>query len=482
MKKILAVIASIIIVPLAQATTTPVFSDNFNSVTANANWTKKTGGSLNGSTLLLTNFGGTFAEFDSTNGVALGLNAAAGQASFTLTNSGGLPQGFNFSVAATNAANTGNAFARIDFSAAATSGAGTYEIVWNNTGTTNAYSLASGSTGTVAGSNQFKVFRNGFMVVSGTGTSTTFTKGDGTPANAFGFWNGNNQNPAIVDDFKIYNTLNVVGTWPPPSAYLVYEDFTNAVLNPTYWNAGGGFTAPTPPSVEYARLSTFGGGFGSRGDSSGTSGLNSNVGYASFTVSSNGATALNGNFIAGRNNNFNTAWALVNVPFTTGGAGTYEVLWNNSGSTKSFTMPLSGWSGTIAGNSSVYTVNGNTAGANWNTTTNVLNVANINIGDSANVWGFWVNVASQEALIDNLRIAPTLTPGVSASPTLLISNAVNNVVLNWSGTGFKLQQQTVTLGGGVGSVSWTDYALPDGTNPPVTVPISGDATFFRLSQ
>lgn len=481
MKKTLAVIASLIIVPLAQAVTTPVFSDNFNSVTPDPNWTKKTGGSLNGSTLLLTNFGGAFAEFTSTNGVALGLNAAAGQASFTLTNSGGLPKGFNFMVAATNAANVANAFARIDFSAAATSADGKYEIIWNNTGTTNAYSLASGSTGTLAGSNQFKVFRNGIVVASATGAATTFVKGDGTPANAFGFWNGNNQNPAIVDDFKIYNTLNVVGTLPPASAYLVYEDFTNATLNPTYWNAGGGFTPPTPPAVEYARLSSFGGGFGARGDSSGASGLDSNVGYASFTVSSNGAAALNGNFIAGHNTNFSTANGLVNVPFTTGGVGTYEVLWNNSGSTKSFTMPLSGWSGTIAGNSSVYIVNGDTAGAHWNTTTNALNMANINIGDAANVWGFWVSVASQEALIDNLRIAPTLTPGVASSPTLQISKSGSDVLLNWSGTGFKLQYQTNPLSTGL-TTNWTDYALPAGTNPPVTVPISAEAEFFRLSQ
>lgn len=480
MKNIVAtIIAAGLIASWAQAQTTPVFSDNFNSVTVDPNWTSIGGGALNGSTLLLTNFGATFAQFTSTNGVALGLNAAAGQASFTVTNNGVLPLGFNFMVAATNAANTANAFARVDFAAAATSGSGKYEIVWNNTGTTNTYSLASGSTGTVGGSNQFKVFRNSVMVAAATGAGTTFTKGDGTPANAFGFWNGNNQNPAIIDDFKIYNTLNVVGTLPPPSTYLVYEDFTNATLNPTYWNNGGGFTPPTPPAVEYARLSTFGGGFGARGDSSGASGLDSNVGYASFTVSSNGTFALNGNFIAGRNNNFNTAWALVNVPFTTGGAGTYEVLWNNSGSTLPFTLPLSGWSGTIAGNSSVYIVDGNTAAPHWGTTTNALNVANINIGDNANRWGFWVNVASQEALIDNLRIAPTLTPGVVSLPTLQITKSGSDVVLNWTGAGFKLQQQPTSLSVGLGN-SWTDYALPAGSNPPVTVSISTNAEFFRL--
>lgn len=74
----------------------------------------------------------------------------------------------------------------------------------------------------------------------------------------------------------------------------------------------------------------------------------------------------------------------------------------------------------------------------------------------------------------------TALVGAVTSPTLQISNAVGNVVLNWTGSGFKLQQQTVTLSGGLGSASWTDYALPAGTNPPVNVPVSGAAKFFRL--
>lgn len=75
----------------------------------------------------------------------------------------------------------------------------------------------------------------------------------------------------------------------------------------------------------------------------------------------------------------------------------------------------------------------------------------------------------------------TALAGTLTSPTLQISNAVGNAVLNWTGGGFKLQQQTVALSGGLGSASWTDYALPAGTNPPVTVPISvSGAKFFRL--
>lgn len=474
MKNIVAsIITAGLLASWAQAQT-PIFSDNFNTNTVNPAWTHLGAQQLNGSTLLLTNFGGGFASFWSSN--AVGLNSAVGQASFTVTNSDALPLGFTFSVGSTSVFSQ-QSMASVTLNAW---GAGKYEIIWNNTGTTQSYSLASGSTGTVGGSNQFRVFIDGILVNSGTGSANTFTRGDGTGATAFGFWNGDTQDPAIIDDFKIYNTLNVVGTLPPPSAYLVYEDFTNATLNPTYWNAGGGFGLNT--NSQNVLLSTFGSGFAARGDSSGTSGLDSNVGYASFTVTPNGGTPIGGNFIAGRNNNFNTAWALVNVPFATGGAGTYEVLWNNSGSTKSFTMPRSGWSGTIAGNSTVYVVNGNTAAPHWGNTTNANNAANINLGDTANRWGFWLNSSTAFAIIDNVRIAPTLTPGVAtcAAPTLSIVLNGANVDLSWpsaAGCTYQLRSKTTLTGG------WSDLYAPvagDGTTKTLPIPATGPEQYFQL--
>lgn len=69
------------------------------------------------------------------------------------------------------------------------------------------------------------------------------------------------------------------------------------------------------------------------------------------------------------------------------------------------------------------------------------------------------------------------TPQVVNPPTLAAQWVGSNLVLNWAGTGFKLQSAT-----NLAAPSWTDYALPTGTNPPVTVPLStgGLATFFRL--
>lgn len=52
------------------------------------------------------------------------------------------------------------------------------------------------------------------------------------------------------------------------------------------------------------------------------------------------------------------------------------------------------------------------------------------------------------------------------------------VILNWTGIGFKLQSSST-----LNPPAWTDYALPDGTNPPVSVLIApgNAAAFFRLS-
>lgn len=69
----------------------------------------------------------------------------------------------------------------------------------------------------------------------------------------------------------------------------------------------------------------------------------------------------------------------------------------------------------------------------------------------------------------NMGLAPVI-------PVLTAQNVGGNIVLNWTGTGFKLQ-----TAGNLSAPSWTDYALPAGTNPPVSVPIGSGAAFFRLA-
>ena len=63
-------------------------------------------------------------------------------------------------------------------------------------------------------------------------------------------------------------------------------------------------------------------------------------------------------------------------------------------------------------------------------------------------------------------------------PVLAARLSGGSVVLNWPGTGFKLQSSGTLV-----SPSWVDYALPAGTNPPVSVPITTGRTtsFFRLA-
>lgn len=69
--------------------------------------------------------------------------------------------------------------------------------------------------------------------------------------------------------------------------------------------------------------------------------------------------------------------------------------------------------------------------------------------------------------------------GPIAPPVLTAQRVGGNLVLNWTGSGFKLQ-----TAGTLVAPLWTDYALPAGTNPPVSVPISaGNAdAFFRLAH
>lgn len=77
------------------------------------------------------------------------------------------------------------------------------------------------------------------------------------------------------------------------------------------------------------------------------------------------------------------------------------------------------------------------------------------------------------AYIRNVNFNMGLAP---VSPILSAQKVGGSIVLNWTGAGFKLQTANT-----LSMPSWTDYALPAGTNPPVVVRISPGATFFRLA-
>ena len=86
------------------------------------------------------------------------------------------------------------------------------------------------------------------------------------------------------------------------------------------------------------------------------------------------------------------------------------------------------------------------------------------------------SVSSGVVYIDNIRITPE--PAIVTSPTIVWTVVGGNLTLNWTATGFKLQTAT-----DLGSGTWTDYPLPDGINPPVTVTIdpATTAAFYRLA-
>ena len=187
---------------------------------------------------------------------------------------------------------------------------------------------------------------------------------------------------------------------------VVDDDFSGGMLDPVVWNHGGGFFLTDNENV---LLSTFGSGWGSKGDQTGAAGLNSAVGYASFSVADDGTNPLGGNFNIGKDLYSNTAQALARVNFggPLGGAGTYELVWNNSGvDGQMFEMGISGWSGTIAGNSFVWIRDGDTDNPVWGTTDAAPNV---DVGDAANRFGFWLANSDQNAIIDNVVVWDALT-------------------------------------------------------------------------
>lgn len=184
---------------------------------------------------------------------------------------------------------------------------------------------------------------------------------------------------------------------------VVDDDFSGTTLDTKVWNHGGGFSHNT--ANENALLSTFGGNWGSKGDGSGAAGLNSNVGSASFTVKADGTHPIGGNFSVGKGTYEKIANALVRIDLSTKGAGAYEIVWNNSGTSQDF-KTASGWSGTIAGNSYVWIVDDDREGAVWGKTDSAENVTE---GDAADRFGFWSANKTSTAVIDDVKVYDTTT-------------------------------------------------------------------------
>lgn len=470
MKKILLA-ASALALAVTWAQAGLVYSDDFSATSLDPTvWNTGNGFGLNtnAQNVILSTFGSGWGSKGDGTGAA-GLDSTVGYATFTVTDNGVDPIGGNFMVTRDVVFNVADALLRVPLDVG---GTGTYQVVWNNSGVTTNFSVP-GWSGTIAADATAWIV-DGDTGGATWGTATAAANVDPLEAaNRFGFWISRSSENAVIDDFEIYDNLDVVPPPPGCGAYLVCDDFDYSLPWPAWWNLGNGFFLST--QTQTALLSTFGTAWGSKGDGTGAAGLNSTVGYASFTVTDNGADPIGGNFIVTHNVNFNIADALVNVPLAVGGAGTYEVLWNNSGVIESFTMPLSGWSGTIAGDSTVWIVNGVTANAHWSPATSAPNVDPL---EAANRFGFWVNVAGEVAIIDDVRIADTLTPGQVVEPTLTLSQSGSNLVVDWAESGFRLQNLTDELS----TTNWVDYPLPGGTNPPVTVSVPVDIEFFRLIE
>lgn len=478
MKRTLTAIVTIgMAAQMTQAAT--LVNEHFtNSVLDTNVWNQNTALLLNtgNQNVRLTTFGGGFAAAGNTNNGVL--NSGMGYASLDVSPLGTNVIAGNWQINKGAPGNAANALVRIDLSTAV-AGEGTYEMVWNNTtnGPLPFTMRISGWSGTIQ-TNQTIWIKNG-----NTGNANWhFGTADGAAnvnfgdnADGFGFWINNSSGFALVDN--VFLSDGLVQT-PLFQNTVAYEKFDGTNLNPAVWNNGGGFTHNT--NSQDVLLSTFGTAFGKRGN---TTLLNSTVGYASFRASADGTNEVDGNFQVTVGDYANTANAVLRINLAGGsaGAGSYEAVWNNTTNDLPFEMPLSGLSGTVSNNSTLWIKNSDVGSK----TIGIADAtANVNLGDAANQFGFWLANSNKFARIDNVIISSSLTPGIPvvvASPTLSVSNAVGSVVLNWQGGGFKLQQQTVTLSGGLGSASWTDYALPDGTNPPVTVPIAvSGARFFRL--
>ncbi len=182
---------------------------------------------------------------------------------------------------------------------------------------------------------------------------------------------------------------------------IVNDTFDQGALDEKVWNDGSGFRFHA--ETQNVTLTTFDRIWGAKGDNTGAAGLNSKVGSASFTVAQDGTNPFGGNFMIGSTECCDTASALVRIDLSVKGAGSYEIVWNNSGAKVEFHM-ASGWTGTIEGNSYVWIVDGNTSEPHWGVTDAE---ANVSVGDAAGRFGFWSLDPDQFAVIDDVVVADT---------------------------------------------------------------------------
>ncbi len=202
------------------------------------------------------------------------------------------------------------------------------------------------------------------------------------------------------------------------AAVVVDEDFSDPVLDPSIWDASGGFFLNTV--AQNMMISNFSGSFGQKG---GVGGLfSSTVGYASMTVTGNGVDPFAGNFNIGNSQYANTNFALVRVSFDNQASFEYdldpnavtrvEMVWNNSTDPNSQPFEMdSGWAGMIGSGSAVSIINGDPNTAVFRT---VPSGGSISPGDPADRFGFWVAggtpTTKKAVVIDDLLVWDSLTP------------------------------------------------------------------------
>lgn len=206
----------------------------------------------------------------------------------------------------------------------------------------------------------------------------------------------------MIKHLIVIATISITGTVALATT-IAEDDFSSTGLLADYWNTGTGCQLDT--IAKNITLTSNGTQWGAIGDGWGKAGLNSAVGSASFTVSETDeeGMSLGGFFQIGNETFSNYSNSVARIDLATKGAGTYELVWNNSGTPASFTTS-SGWNGTIKGNSFVWIVDGKKKEPVWGTTDATTGVT---AGLPANRFGFYVINATQKAVIDNFKLYDT---------------------------------------------------------------------------
>ncbi|QDS98479.1 family 16 glycosylhydrolase [Adhaeretor mobilis] len=216
-------------------------------------------------------------------------------------------------------------------------------------------------------------------------------------------WHGVPAEADLPKDFEIdyIRVWHHSPTSPNLSGAVFEDDFSEPTID-LVWNTGQGFSLDN--TNENVTLSTNGSGWGAGGDNAGI--LNSKVGYASFTVAADGSTPIGGNFQIGNTKFSDSAHAIARFSLADEGAGTYELIWNNSGTAEDFETP-SGWSGNVAGNRYFWIVDGDATNVHSGFT---ASAGQVSLGDAAGAFGFWSANSASGAVIDDFILYDTLTP------------------------------------------------------------------------